>query len=124
MSPAAVVFWSLLARLLGRGLLEAVVLAPAGAVLELPEPDAAQLARALRALPSDGAAVALEGGAARVLAAAPAELRAAVLRRCYACDAAAAGWRDRRREGGRLERACTRHREPMLFIDCGEVRHA
>lgn len=29
--------------------------------------------------------------------------------RCYACDARAVGTRDRRAEGGRVERACARH---------------
>lgn len=29
--------------------------------------------------------------------------------RCYACDARAVGTRDRRPEGGQLERACARH---------------
>lgn len=31
---------------------------------------------------------------------------------CYACDAAACGTRDRRPEGGEVETACARHREP------------
>lgn len=31
--------------------------------------------------------------------------------RCYACDAPAVGFRDRRPEGGQLERACVRHAE-------------
>lgn len=35
--------------------------------------------------------------------------READLDRCYACDARAVGTRDRRLEGGRVERACARH---------------
>lgn len=33
---------------------------------------------------------------------------------CYACDADATGIRDRRPEGGEIEAACERHREPRL----------
>lgn len=33
---------------------------------------------------------------------------------CYACDAKAVGLRDRRPEGGELENACTRHRDPTI----------
>ena len=34
--------------------------------------------------------------------------------RCYACGAKAAGYRDRRPEGGDLEKACSRHRDPKI----------
>lgn len=34
--------------------------------------------------------------------------------RCYGCDSAGAGLRDRRPEGGDLEMACDRHRDPRL----------
>ena len=43
-------------------------------------------------------------------AAAPKSLDAT---RCYACDARAIGTRDRRAEGGRLERACVRHADSL-----------
>lgn len=40
--------------------------------------------------------------------------------KCYACDAEACGVRDRRPEGGALEAACARHRDPQLraFAAC------
>lgn len=34
--------------------------------------------------------------------------------RCYACDGAVTGLRDRRPEGGKLEPACPRHADPTL----------
>ena len=34
--------------------------------------------------------------------------------RCYACDARAVGVRDRRPEGGVVEAACARHRDPSI----------
>ena len=34
--------------------------------------------------------------------------------RCYACGATATGLRDRRPEGGELETACTRHKDPSI----------
>lgn len=34
--------------------------------------------------------------------------------RCYACDAAAKGWRDMRPEGGAMVPACGRHRDPSI----------
>ena len=34
--------------------------------------------------------------------------------RCYACGDKAAGFRDRRPEGGSLEPACRRHRDPTI----------
>ena len=34
--------------------------------------------------------------------------------RCYACGAQAAGLRDQRPEGGLLEPACARHRDPTI----------
>ena len=34
--------------------------------------------------------------------------------RCYACDGAAVGIRDRRPEGGDVEKACARHADPRL----------
>lgn len=34
--------------------------------------------------------------------------------RCYACDARATGFRDRRPEGGELEFSCPRHTDPTL----------
>lgn len=44
---------------------------------------------------------------------------------CYACDAGARGFRDRRPEGGALEPACARHADPSIevydaCIYCGE----
>jgi hypothetical protein len=40
--------------------------------------------------------------------------------RCYACDAPAAGVRDRRPEGGDTESACARHRDTTIrgFAAC------
>lgn len=38
-----------------------------------------------------------------------ASIISAIADRCYACDARAIGTRDRRPEGGQLERACARH---------------
>ncbi len=40
--------------------------------------------------------------------------------RCYACDGAACGVRDRRPEGGMLEAACARHADPTIkaFAAC------
>jgi hypothetical protein len=38
--------------------------------------------------------------------------------RCYACDAAAVGLRDRRPEGGDLEKACARHAEAVAQAIC------
>ncbi len=39
---------------------------------------------------------------------------------CYACDAKAVGLRDRRPEGGMMERACKRHADPtsLTFDAC------
>jgi hypothetical protein len=37
--------------------------------------------------------------------------------RCYACDGAPVGVRDRRPEGGRVELACTRHAEPLTHFE-------
>jgi hypothetical protein len=34
--------------------------------------------------------------------------------RCYACGAKGSGFRDRRPEGGNLETACARHRDPKI----------
>lgn len=34
--------------------------------------------------------------------------------RCYACDDAACGVRDRRPEGGMIEAACKRHADPTI----------
>ena len=34
--------------------------------------------------------------------------------RCYACSAPAAGVRDQRPEGGSVEAACARHRDPTI----------
>jgi hypothetical protein len=34
---------------------------------------------------------------------------------CYCCDGRAVGIRDRRPEGGDIERACARHEDPTLF---------
>lgn len=36
------------------------------------------------------------------------------LGKCYACNEAATGLRDRRSEGGEIEPACGRHAEPSL----------
>lgn len=43
-----------------------------------------------------------------------------VARCCYACDATAAGWRDRTPEGGIREAACERHADPTIrvFVPC------
>jgi hypothetical protein len=35
---------------------------------------------------------------------------------CYACDGRAVGLRDRRPEGGRMEKACARHAEPSIRV--------
>lgn len=35
---------------------------------------------------------------------------------CYACDREATGLRDRRPEGGQLERACERHADPGIRV--------
>lgn len=37
-------------------------------------------------------------------------------RKCYACDATAVGLRDRRPEGGKVERACVRHTDPTIPV--------
>ena len=41
-------------------------------------------------------------------------------RTCYACDDGASGLRDRKPEGGSLEYACDRHKDPKIktFIAC------
>ena len=45
-------------------------------------------------------------------------------RRCYACEGEAAGWRDRRPEGGKIEPACDRHLEPDGARRARPARHA